>query len=253
MAKQAATRQQSGARRAPAREAFSQFPRPADAPVLAAVAVEYLERYPDELDRLIAAFNIAPADARTSDGQPIADVELLERRFSAVKPVGAERDPREAEPLAWLYSLAWWRHLQKHREGDDELSGALASLLHWQRAFFLQQRWIAELLEHWHEHDLARERAVLFGKPRKGLPTLEGAIKQWQADQRLCSEVFNLMHASGMSQRKATDDLAERSLELLGYKVSADAVREKYRKYMQQKRNADHPLVTVLCGRKSPS
>lgn len=210
------------------------FPRLRDAKLIASAMDDFAQAYPDEIPRLLVDFGISTADLSALENKRLVDVLL--NLFLAVDPIEDDLEAvRASARFKWLLSLGSW--LRYRAEGEDAPPENLPVLLEIDCAFFVRQRWIAELIARWRdEADEARVHALFFGAPRAGVPRYSEAKARWHSDQRVCATV-HLLVAQGRSF-----DYAYREV---GHRIhrSPEAVRSLYESRMKKD---DHPLLKRL-------
>ena len=187
--------------------------------------------YSEEVERFAAAL---------PQGTPVGSlpVDRVRAGLEAISVLGW-LDAKANEPLKWVASLYWW---QRYRDaGEHAALEGLPFLFELDCAFFLRQRWIAELLGYWRQHQRALLRKVLFGTPKRGVTSYEQARKTEERDLQICIEIERL-RASGKSFEKAVTDVADRSHEVAGEKLADESVSKIYKR----RKRGETPLERLL-------
>lgn len=232
--------QKAGARseKKPRRE--RRFPTSRDVKVMAEAGDDFARAHPDELGRLLVAFGIDGADIFALQGKRLVDV--LYSRFREVKPIEDDVEAiRASGRHKWLASLGTW--LRYVNEGEDAALEHLPYLFEVDCAFFLRQRWVAEMIARWRaEGDEARVHALFFGTPKAGVPRYAEARARWERDKQVCGRVYLLMQ-EGHS--------ADKAYKIVGSEIhrSPEAVRSLYESRMK---SWHHPFVEKLAWKRRP-
>lgn len=191
----------------------------------------------------VKGFATALAPERLAAGEdPLSVIAagLPTIRIAGFLPAG------ESAPAKWLLSFFWWYEWQ--RRGEPAAFEALPILFHLDCAFFLQRRWIAEILAQWRARVEADKIAHVFFfgiDKRRGVRSFELLQKIEARDLKVCAEIERL-RGQDVSITDAVASVAWESDTLIGEKLSPRNVRKIYEQRREGHSGLESRLIAAL-------
>jgi hypothetical protein len=174
-------------------------------------------------------------------GQPRAEQEPLAVIATSISTlqVTGWLAAQHSEPVKRLAALHWWDEWQ--RSGNSAALAGLPYLLELDCAFFLQVRWIAELLARWRRTGAVDKiNRVFFGTPKRGVRSFPTTIQNEKRDLKVCVAVEQRKKKLPLAD--AFSIVAAKSFKLCRETLSPENVRRIY----EYRRRGDTPLEGLL-------